>query len=611
MKPIDGKAKTLAEVLKGNRYSIDYYQREYKWQQKQILELISDLTQRFAGAYEAGHKRKAVDQYPYYFIGSIIISDRDSVRYVVDGQQRMTSLTLLLTYLHRQAAGRPDVDPFDDLIYSTKFGEKSFNLDVDDRIPAMTALFEGGDFDITGSSESVQNLVGRFADIEREFPAELTEDALAFFVDWLLHKVQVVEITAYSDDDAYTIFETMNDRGLKLTPADMLKGYLLANIADPDDRARANNVWRNRMRELAAVAPDTDADFLKTWLRSQYADKIRERKKGAVPEDWDRIGTEFHRWLRSNAQRAHLVAPDDFTRMIELDFAFYSHWYLVLLDAATSTALKPGLEHVAYNADRDFTLQFQLLLAPLRPDDDDATVRTKFELVARYVDIVISRRVWNSKSIAYSTMSYAMFVAMKAIRGKTVPELASLLHSMLAEQSETFDFDRLRMHQQNRWQLHRTIARLTDFVGVESGEHSRYVELLGFAGKKYEVEHIWANHPEDHADEFANAHDFGEHRNLVGDLLVVPKSFNASYGDDPYAKKVEHYLKQNHLARSLHPLAYENDPGFLGFIKRTGLAFRSYEVFNAAAIEERSALYRQLAKLVWNPDDLLAHITDV
>jgi uncharacterized protein with ParB-like and HNH nuclease domain len=44
--------------------------------------------------------------------------------------------------------------------------------------------------------------------------------------------------------DAYTIFETMNDRGLSLTPADMLKGYLLASIADADKRTRASTVWK-------------------------------------------------------------------------------------------------------------------------------------------------------------------------------------------------------------------------------------------------------------------------------------------------------------------------------------------------------------------------------
>ena len=55
----------------------------------------------------------------------------------------------------------------------------------------------------------------------------------------MIENVHLVEITAYSDADAYTIFETMNDRGLSLTPTDMLKGYLLANITDPDRRNAA------------------------------------------------------------------------------------------------------------------------------------------------------------------------------------------------------------------------------------------------------------------------------------------------------------------------------------------------------------------------------------
>jgi uncharacterized protein with ParB-like and HNH nuclease domain len=54
----------------------------------------------------------------------------------------------------------------------------------------------------------------------------------------------LVEITAYSDEDAYTIFETMNDRGLSLSPTDMLKGFLLANIEDPAKRLDASNHGR-------------------------------------------------------------------------------------------------------------------------------------------------------------------------------------------------------------------------------------------------------------------------------------------------------------------------------------------------------------------------------
>src|SRR5262249_3622498 len=150
---------------------------------------------------------------------------------------------------------------------------------------------------------------------------------LPYFVDWLIENVHLVEITAYSDADAYTIFETMNDRGLSLTPADMLKGYLLANIADADRRTRASAVWKKHIQALAYLGEDAAADAIKSWLRSQYAQSIRERKRGAIPEDFDLIGTEFHRWARDHENELGLNGSAEFGRFIERDFAFYGSWY--------------------------------------------------------------------------------------------------------------------------------------------------------------------------------------------------------------------------------------------------------------------------------------------
>ena len=54
------------------------------------------------------------------------------------------------------------------------------------------------------------------------------------------YNVILVEITAYSDDNAYSIFESMNDRGLNLTSTEMLKGYILSRFGDPEDREKSN-----------------------------------------------------------------------------------------------------------------------------------------------------------------------------------------------------------------------------------------------------------------------------------------------------------------------------------------------------------------------------------
>src|SRR5205814_8058532 len=129
------------------------------------------------------------------------------------------------------------------------------------------------------------NIIGRYRDIEDHYPEDLAGEVLPYFADWLIENVYLVEITAYSDEDAYTIFETMNDRGLSLTPTDMLKGYLLANITDPVIRARASSFWKKRIAELQELGKEEDADAIKAWLRSQYADSIRDRKRGAQPKD--------------------------------------------------------------------------------------------------------------------------------------------------------------------------------------------------------------------------------------------------------------------------------------------------------------------------------------
>ncbi|HPA34356.1 MAG TPA: hypothetical protein PLV24_12355, partial [Anaerolineaceae bacterium] len=85
----------------------------------------------------------------------------------------------------------------------------------------------------------------------------------------------------------------------------------------------------------------------------------------------------------------------------------------------------------------------------------------------------------------------------------------------------------------------------------------------------------------------------------------LPRKFNASYNDLPYENKLDHYLKANLLAQSLHPLAYKNNPGFIELINRTGLPFVPYEHFHRADLEARQALYCRLAEFTWSPGHIL------
>ncbi len=598
---IDGKGRTVRELLAGRKYSIDYYQREYKWQQKQVKELVEDLADKFLEHHEEGNDRAAVADYGHYFLGSIIVSDRDGRKLIVDGQQRLTTLSLLLIFLVHQLEDSEHKGQIAELIFSQKYGSRSFNLDIEERAACMEALYKGEELLDPDPPESVANIRARFADIEELFPLELRGSTLPYFVDWLVENVHLVEITAYSDEDAYTIFETMNDRGLSLTPADMLKGYLLANISDPNMRTSASRVWKERIKALAELGKDEDADGIKAWLRSQYAESIRERRRGAASQDFDLIGTEFHRWVRDHEERLGLTSSASFARFIERDFQFYGHWYERLRRAAE--APESGLECIHYNAQHNFTLQYPVLLAPLRVDDGEALALRKIRVVGTFLDILIHRRIWNWRAIDYSTMQYAMFLVMRELRGMGVEQIVQLLRDRLDSERENFaSNESYRLHGTNGRQIHRILARITDYIETRSGACSRFVEYSQRGPKGYEIEHIWADHPDRHADEFRDSNEFWDYRNRIGGLLLLPKSFNASYGDLPYETKRPHYVTQNLLARSLHEQAYDHNPGFKRFIDESGFPFRPHPEFRMANLDARQQLYRSLAECIWSPE---------
>ena len=124
------KSETLRQILNGNRFTVNYYQREYRWGRKQIEQLIDDLTASFQSYYDSENHTDTseVENYGYYYMGSIIRTGGND-REIIDGQQRLTSLTLLLIYLNNLLEERGEtIDNVAPMIYSSKFGVKNFNI---------------------------------------------------------------------------------------------------------------------------------------------------------------------------------------------------------------------------------------------------------------------------------------------------------------------------------------------------------------------------------------------------------------------------------------------------------------------------------------------------
>ena len=152
MKKIEGSPKNLKQLLQNTKYSIHYYQREYMWQRKHIEELIDYLTSEFLDNYKPGDSRPAVADYGAYFMGSIVLAGRENA--IIDGQQRFSSLTLLLMYLNNRLKKiGQSYNMIETMIFSESFGTKSFNINVEDRQECMEAIFAFCELLIVGTKE--------------------------------------------------------------------------------------------------------------------------------------------------------------------------------------------------------------------------------------------------------------------------------------------------------------------------------------------------------------------------------------------------------------------------------------------------------------------------
>jgi uncharacterized protein with ParB-like and HNH nuclease domain len=618
MSAITPHYRCVQQLLQTQSFSIDEYQREYKWEKENIDELLSDLQGKFYSHYRPGDETVAVSGYGEYFLGSIIVSKRNGKNYLIDGQQRVTSLTLLLICLYRAAEAQdlPVSKTMAPLIFSDNLGHPKFNLDIPERLPVIKALFEGQAFNPDGKDESIQTMYARYRDIEdNDLLAELGP-ALPHFIYWLLTQVGLIEIATDNDGYAYAIFETMNDRGKPLSPVDMLKAYLLAPIEEPQARVQANQIWKQQVLELISWGgshePERDANCIKAWFRAQYADSTRDRKAGAVDKDWELIGSVFHRWLRDHSAQLGLGKAQANQKMMAESFPFFAKAYRRILHA--SKHYTPGLQAIYYNAHNDFTWQSTVLLAPLVETDDDETLRRKLAVTATYLDIWLMRRAVNYIRVGYSSVSYAMWLLCRDIRRKPLPELVTILEKKLADDEVTFagsvakgrtGIQGLGLNQFSRRYIVHLLARITEITEAGAGRTESFDKLVNREVKNpFDVEHIWADDFEAVKALFVSEPEFVEWRNHVASLLLLPADVNRSLQAKPFDQKRAHYAKQNFFAASLDSSAYLHQPQFRQFAAAGQLPFKPFENFTKAEQQARRELVASLVELVWSPQRL-------
>jgi len=285
-------------------------------------------------------------------------------------------------------------------------------------------------------------------------------------------------------------------------------------------------------------------------------------------------------------------------------FTKFSQIYLEL--KKYSTILTKGFEYVFYNANRNFTLQYQLILAAIDPSETREESDKKIKLISCFLDLYFTRRIFNYKTVDYSSIVYNVFLLSKKIRRKSLADLFNICkHEILSMEFQLDSINEFRLNGwTTRYMLH-ILSRMTDFIETESGLTSNFYNYVNRDLKNpYDIEHIICDHHDWFLMEYPDKETFDRHRNKFGGLLLLPMDKNRSLNDLTFDRKLPIYFGENLLAKSLNSDCYQNNPQFKRFLENENLKFKSYTTFDKTALLERQELYEALVKKIWSVEPL-------
>lgn len=297
--------KTISDLFSvKKKYIVPRFQREYSWTKEQVSELWDDI----AANITLGSDDSFIHE--EYFIGSLVLvgDDKSISLQIVDGQQRLTTLTILLSVLCQRFLDIGE-DNVADSIYNNyiagKDDEGKYYFKLENETPKpffQTRIQHIKKEKGSPSSEEEKTLLNSYNEFylntSREniglkfglakLSDDLYERLLKAVRDQVVNYLKVIFITVGEEDEAYTIFETLNARGMSLSFVDLIKNKVFKDLIGkhPDDFAKTK--WK----ELRSTIVSRDGvggieTFVRHWWISRYSYVSEENVYKSFKKQWN------------------------------------------------------------------------------------------------------------------------------------------------------------------------------------------------------------------------------------------------------------------------------------------------------------------------------------
>lgn len=264
-------ATTAGQLFSGSRFQVPAYQREYAWREDEIRDFWDDLS-------------SSLDK-PEYFLGLVILTENDRTLQIVDGQQRLLSITLLASALFHEA-NRHERKALADRIrntfltsidYATDQQVRRLILADSDDDATLREIVETGQITSQSTNRSIaersatasKGISDRMADAFHNISSWLNEDLrtdsfrrLGQWAEFLTDRLFMAVFIHPDSASAYRVFEVVNTRGRDLTTADLLKNFALSQ-APSDKRDQWYQLWQGFSKPLNQAGPSALVQFIR------------------------------------------------------------------------------------------------------------------------------------------------------------------------------------------------------------------------------------------------------------------------------------------------------------------------------------------------------------
>ena len=610
---INTKEQNINELFSINRqYYIDFYQRDYKWRKEHVEKLLEDLFYRFGLEYRptGDVDEEAISKYDWYYLNAYVTNEYNGNTYIVDGQQRLTTLTLILIKLYHLSK-QWELENLYGFIEAHIAGKtltgKKFWMGYGDRQRLLEDLLVNGKqtkHDLPDTDISIRNLYQNYGIIDKKIEDYLTDThKLEAFSIYFLYKVMLVKTDIKDTKDVPMVFEVINDRGERLRPYEVLKGKLLGQIDKPEVDSY-HSIWQKNTHAIQEVGEEQVDNFFRFYFRSKYVDTHAEYRE---------FDGEYHKtiyepkWNEKIGLKQNTLGVKEF---VEKALDYYADLYIRVYKDAQREESQIS-RHLFYNDLNDQDRQFLLVMSADKINDEEEN--DKISLVARLFDkhftILQLTGSYDSNQFTESLISLN-----KKIRNKSCNEIEGIYNNQIisdiasakgTEVSEPLEWSYFK-DASNRNLGIRFIryyfARIEHFLAEQINKQAdSYYNLVRNTGSVYghHVEHILANN-EENLKLFNNDEElFYSERNKLGALLLLKGRDNVSSGNEPYCEKVKTYAGTLLWNQTLCPDFYHSNKDFIEFAKKYGLDFKAYNIFDGTAISERQRILFELTRLIW------------